>query len=391
MKVTVRSALDRISFQKMRRIAPTLLAAHRQGGELDWKPQQLPEEVAFKLTNRCNLRCSHCYQWNEQGYHHALHGAEKHGDLDLAIIEKVLLATQEIKSNVFIWGGEPLAYKAWDGLVDLLEKADRWTAICTNGMLIGQRLASLQRISNRLEMYVALDGFEVEHDALRGNGTFKKTMEGIHFLLNARKAGRYQGEVTVNCVIYDKMIGRLFDFVYFLQGQGVDAVYLSLPWYISESTATMMDNFFQEHLSSMAPASGSREASWHSYTFKIDSINADRLNLELSRIKAKDWSIKVRYNPAVSESEMREFLDGSHLPAQSKSKCLALRSRMDVYPNGNVVSCHLFPELMVGNLSTAAVDDVWHGDQFDGVRKVVAKCGLMPICAKCNLLYTRGA
>ena len=27
----------------------------------------LPDVVGVKLTNRCNLRCKHCYEWNEQG------------------------------------------------------------------------------------------------------------------------------------------------------------------------------------------------------------------------------------------------------------------------------------------------------------------------------------
>ncbi|HAU87132.1 MAG TPA: radical SAM protein, partial [Lachnospiraceae bacterium] len=31
---------------------------------------ELPLIVGFKLTNRCNLRCKTCYEWNEQGYHH---------------------------------------------------------------------------------------------------------------------------------------------------------------------------------------------------------------------------------------------------------------------------------------------------------------------------------
>lgn len=30
----------------------------------------LPESVGIKLTNQCNLRCKHCYQWNDTGYHH---------------------------------------------------------------------------------------------------------------------------------------------------------------------------------------------------------------------------------------------------------------------------------------------------------------------------------
>jgi len=30
---------------------------------------ETPNEIGFKLTNRCDLRCAHCFQWNEHGHH----------------------------------------------------------------------------------------------------------------------------------------------------------------------------------------------------------------------------------------------------------------------------------------------------------------------------------
>jgi hypothetical protein len=56
-----------------------------------------------------------------------------------------------------------------------------------------------------------------------------------------------------------------------------------------------------------------------------------------------------------------------------------------------VVSCKFFPELTVGHLRDTEVEAAWRGEPFDRVRETVARCGLMPVCAKCNLLYTRGA
>jgi len=63
---------------------------------------------------------------------------------------------------------------------------------------------------------------------------------------------------------------------------------------------------------------------------------------------------------------------------------------MDVFPNGDVVSCKFFPEFRVGNLHEADFEAIWQGARFDQVRATVSGCGLMPACAKCNLLYTRG-
>ena len=69
----------------------------------------VPDEIAFKLTNRCNLRCTHCYQWSPHGHHQDLAAAEQQRDLDFAHIEQVFRATAARKSSVYLWGGEPLA------------------------------------------------------------------------------------------------------------------------------------------------------------------------------------------------------------------------------------------------------------------------------------------
>jgi radical SAM protein with 4Fe4S-binding SPASM domain len=64
---------------------------------------------------------------------------------------------------------------------------------------------------------------------------------------------------------------------------------------------------------------------------------------------------------------------------------------MDVLPNGDVVSCKFFPESAVGNLGDEDTATIWHGPRFQRLRQTIDRCGLMPGCAKCSLLYSRGA
>ena len=379
-------AVDRIAIEKLRHIAPGALAGRRPGAGV----RPLPDEIEFKLTNRCNLRCDHCYEWNEDGYHRQMETAERNSDLDIAVVAKVLDATRAIGSNVYLWGGEPLIYRYWAELVDLLAEHRRWTSICTNGVLIERRIDSLLRLSERLEMYVAVDGFEPEHDGLRGKGSFARTFRGIRRLVAEKEAGRYLGEISVNCVFQDAMVGRLYDFVRYLEDEGVEAVYLSLPWFISPETARLMDEYVAEHFPLMTLRAGPGTGSWHSYTFSLNPALAEELRRDLARIANGEWRIKVRHNPKVDDLELEEFLRGSHRPARGLSKCLAIQSRLDVMPSGEAVSCHFFPEFTVGDLNRSDLDSVWHSHRFARVRDTVDHCGLMPVCAKCNLLYARG-
>jgi MoaA/NifB/PqqE/SkfB family radical SAM enzyme len=390
MKPKSDAKLDRIAFEKLKRIAPNFLQAQREQLYREDRVRELPEEVAFKLTNRCNLRCQHCYQWNEDGYHHDLERTVQNRDLDFSIIEKVFAATRSFKSNVFLWGGEPLVYRDWDKLVDLLEKDQRWTSVCTNGIGIEKRLPSLLKISDHMEISVAVEGFQEEHEAIRGKETYEKTMGGIELLLEQKQAGNYQGEISVNCVITNLMVNRLYELMEFFEKKGVDTVYLSFPWYLSDETSAKMDRYFARHFNGFCAANETNKPSWHSYKYRLDPNKIDELIDELNRVNERTWQVKLRYNPALDAEEIKEFILGNDRPAQNKTKCLAIKTRLDVFPNGEVVSCKFFPEFSVGDLKTKSVSEVWHGSQFTKVRETVDCCGLMPVCAKCNLLYTRG-
>jgi radical SAM protein with 4Fe4S-binding SPASM domain len=247
-------------------------------------------------------------------------------------------------------------------------------------------MQSLVRISSHLEVSISVDGFEDEHDLIRGAGSFRRTVNGLHLLLEEKRAGLYSGEITVNFVVSDRMVHRMYDFLQFLEGEGVETVYVSFPWYISDDTCAKMDRYFAEHFTWLPDS----RPSWESYKFRINAAYVEHLNAGVARIDATKWRIKVRYNPRLDRADMHAFIEGSDKPAQNKTRCHATQTRMDVFPNGDVVSCKFFPEFRVGNLNDTEFTKIWHGRHFNQVRETVWKCGLMPVCAKCNLLYTRG-
>lgn len=379
--------LDQQAFEKLRRIAPNILASRRAELSGAEQARPVPEEVAFKLTNRCDLRCSHCYQWNEAGYHRMLPAGAKGGDMDLAVIAKVLAATQARKSNVYLWGGEPLVYRDWDGLVELLAADPRWVALCTNGTLIEKRLAGLLRLSAQLEVSVSLDGFEAEHDAVRGQGSFARSLQGLRVLLAAQRVGDYRGEITVNFLITDPMVARMAEFVTWLEQEGVGTVYVSFPWFLSDEANARMDDYHQRHFGT--PQVFGRP-SWYSYNYRLAADQLAALAQGMATLDARQGPIKLRYNPALSAAELPGFIGGSDVPAQNKRRCQSIATRMDVFPDGEVVSCKFFPEFRMGNLAQQEVEAVWLGPRFRQQRETLARSGLMPVCAKCNLLYTRG-
>lgn len=71
-------------------------------------------------------------------------------------------------------------------------------------------------ISDNLELLIPIEGFQEEHDFLRGKNSFQKVIDAVDRLLELREQGRFRGRISVHNVINDNMIGRLYELVEFL-------------------------------------------------------------------------------------------------------------------------------------------------------------------------------
>jgi MoaA/NifB/PqqE/SkfB family radical SAM enzyme len=375
--------LDLDSFNRIKKSVKNMSASFRQSDRNIFFSTYLPQEIGLQLTSECNLRCKHCFEWNTSGYNHLIpNNAGKY--LDIKIIKNILEETTTVKSNLFLWGGEPLIYNKLDELIDLLHVHNRWTVICTNGIFVYKLLDGLIKISKNVALLTSIEGFEKENDEIRGDGSFKKAMDGIKEVLYLIKLGEFKGKQSVHCTISNANVSSLFEFSLFCEKLGIDTLYLCFPWYISPSVAEKMDSFYNEHFTD----NGSLK-SWYSFSFKLNIDNIDILLNEMEKINGKSWNIRIRFQPAVELNEVHDFVIGTEMAAQRKTKCLAITNRMDVLSDGSVSACKLFREFIVGNLYENSMKEVWNGEKFNKFRCLLSS-SLMPACSKCVLLYLNG-
>jgi radical SAM protein with 4Fe4S-binding SPASM domain len=141
--------------------------------------------VQWHITDRCNLKCKHCYT-----------GEPSRGDLPLSqlqdIFDKYLkaLLKWELKGMISLTGGEPLLRSDFFELLDYIH--EKWkehpcfyVSLMSNGTLINEEFVS------RLKSYwpmltqvqVSLDGAcEETHDFVRGKGSFAKAKNSLFLL-----------------------------------------------------------------------------------------------------------------------------------------------------------------------------------------------------------------
>jgi radical SAM protein with 4Fe4S-binding SPASM domain len=350
----------------------------------------LPQEVSLQLTYRCNLRCTHCYQWNEQGFFRDFSPARQKTELDVEIVESVLRTTAPARSKLFLWGGEPLMHTKFGRVASLLEQYPRTVNVCTNGLLFKRKLDDLLRIGENLNLLVSLDGLGDDHEELRGKGTFMRTVDNIKMMLDLKRAGQFAGELSLSCMVSHVTVGKMYEFMEWAEELGVNTVYFQFPWYISPEVAAQMDEVYETSFSWLKPDTGTKQPTWHSYTYQLPAEQLPVLRDSMARLASRAWRVRVRYQPQLEADEVEDFILGTSRPAQRRSKCLAVSNRMEVHADGNVSSCKFFPEFVVGNLYDTEVTELWQSESFRQVRSILSANGMMPVCSKCILLYLNG-
>ena len=372
------------SFNLIKQVAANISSSKKLAKGID-NNTNLPNVVGIKLTNRCNLRCKHCYEWNNDGYHHNMSKEYQNTDIDFELLEKCIKETSGTKAMFYLWGGEPCLYKEMDRLLDLLYTNGRYTIICTNGTLLHKFYKKIVRFQEKIELLLAVDGDRKSHDDLRGTGNFDYIMEEIQPLINMKQNGSFRGTISVHTMVSNENILSLYDTVRNLDNMGIDNLLICLPWYISQSTSKEMDEYFERNFKCISFNTQSIP-SWHAYKYHIKKENYLLVEQTLSRIRQSSFNMNIKFQPDIQGEELISFLSGDSIEKCDKRECYTVFSRMDVLPNGLVTSCKHFQELAYGDLRNNSLAELWNSEELSYIREVITK-QQMPVCSKCNNLY----
>ncbi|EFM12351.1 Radical SAM domain protein [Paenibacillus curdlanolyticus YK9] len=382
--------IDEKAFQVMKRTMRNMAVPYRERVKNPKYRTPVPESVGIKLTNRCNLRCIHCFQWNEDGYHHAMDKEEQNKDIDLDVFRKIMEETSEVKSRLYLWGGEPMFHKQFDQILKMLADDPRELTICSNGLLLDKYIDGIIEISPGLELLIAVEGLESEHDFIRGKGTFAKTMRQIERLVQLRDQGIYKGRISVHSVINEAMIPKLYELLEYFESLKLDLVIMCFPWYISSETSKEMDGYFMEKFSWLKKLHENQVNSWHAFKYRMEAEHVDALVESLEKINERTWNIRIRYQPGLDYDEIEQFVRGGSMTSRCATTCMALSTRTDIMPTGDVTACKFFSEFTVGNLKEQGLQEIWDSESYERVREIINVEGLTPACSKCSVLYLHG-
>ena len=138
---------------------------------------KIPNTIVWTITNKCNLRCTHC-SISE------LDGSGQKKELDTARCLELIKHFAQLKIfGISFTGGEPLVR---DDIKLLLRAAYENGIICTlatNGVYVNGKVARFLSSCKVPMVAISIDGWDSEsHNRIRGTGTFQKAVKAIKLL-----------------------------------------------------------------------------------------------------------------------------------------------------------------------------------------------------------------
>jgi len=160
--------------------------------------------VVWNVTQRCNLKCIHCYS-NSRNVFYADELTTEQGK---ALITDLAAFGSPV---ILFSGGEPMMRPDLHKLAAFAVEKGMRVVISTNGTLITRKEAAVYKKIGLSYIGVSLDGLKSIHDRFRGvKGAFNAALQGIR---NARDAGIKVGiRFTISRRNYGE-IPAIFDFI----------------------------------------------------------------------------------------------------------------------------------------------------------------------------------
>lgn len=326
--------------------------------------------VVWNMTNRCNLKCRHCYLDADED----AVADELTTDEAKQFIED--LAAMKVPVLLFS-GGEPLVRPDIYELIVYAKELGLRPVLSTNGTLITPEVAKRLKEAGLQYVGVSIDGVASTHDDFRGiKGAFVQTLHGIK---NAQAAGLKTGvRFTVNKMNYRDLpavlelaasegIPRFCMYHLVYAGRGKDMVALDVT---QEESREIIETLIEKTLD-----------------FKRRGVEMEILTTD----NHADGIYILRY----LAKHMPERVDEVKELLKMHGGCSAGQKMANVNHLGNVHACQFWSHRPLGNIREKKFSEIWTSQQdtfLCSLRKKTAyvegkcgKCQYREYCGGCRI------
>ncbi|MBS3816907.1 MAG: radical SAM protein [Candidatus Thermoplasmatota archaeon] len=335
--------------------------------------------ISMRITDKCNHRCKVCGQYGEGGYNREdtdLPAVK--GNVPVERYKEMIDNIEHLKPHIYITGGEPFLY---DGLMEFgnyVKEKGLSLQVVTNGVKLEEKAEEI--VENEWDMIcVSVDGPEEVHDECRGvEGAFKTMKEGVEKIQRLKEEkGKEKPMIFTLTTLSSTNYDHLLDTVEVAQGFDPDTLVIYYSWFTSQEVGEKHSEIIKEEM-------GVEPFAWKSYVRDHSGADFDALKDAVEEVKTRDWDNPVVFVPNIKQEEIETYYKDP-TDFLGWDNCLTPWVEANIMPNGDVVNCRDFPDIVMGNMMQDDLLDIYNNEKFKKFRKALAKQpdGVFPICSRC--------
>lgn len=348
--------------------------------------RSLPSWIVFQLLERCNLRCSMCYEWGDTGAYHA-RGAP--AELPLELVMRSVRECLPARPFFEFFGGEPLLYTGiWD-VIDLIRGAGCELAFPTNATLVEEHAERLVR-QGPTQLWISMDGPPAINDQQRGRGVFARVIRGFEALARAQHAaGENLPELGVTYVVTPLNHRHIAEFfLEVIDLSRLAAVSIELQSYITEVQHRAYAEIARlEFGVTDTPCAQAYLRDPSSFA----GMDVEAISRQMMQVREACAARGMRFYSqprSLSVADLTHYLGAAwERMSERRHRCGVPWSQVEISARGDVSTCHSFYDIPIGNIHEQGLAEIWRGEKAARVRAYLRK-NLFPICTACCRYYT---
>ncbi len=280
--------------------------------------------IQWHLTERCNLRCSHCYQEGKFP-----------GEMSLSEIKPVVVEIAEMiqawsetheisfSPSFNVTGGEPFLRPDLFEILEIMGAKRFDLYLLSNGILIDREKAKQLAGLPIKGVQISMEGPEEIHDSIRGKGSFSASLKGVAHLKSERIP------ITLNMTLSELNAGSIFEMIDLAKSLGVSRLGFSRLVPSGKGAGLLSHTLSRERV---------RDLYRQIFSCKLDGLEI------------------VTGDPVASQMDC--FADGQDSGDVPLGGCAAGVSGMTILPDGTITPCRRLP-IPIGNIRKDSLRELW--------------------------------
>jgi radical SAM protein with 4Fe4S-binding SPASM domain len=332
----------------------------------------------FRLTPLCNLRCVMCGQRGKKGVLKGAFAADE--SKKIVSLETYKRLVDEIKHKqptIYLWDGEPFLYPDLFPLVDYMKDAGLAVSVNTNGTHLAKNAEEIVR-KKWHALFVSLDGFEETNDKIRGEGSYRRVVEGFEAINREKKRqGSHLPHMGIVSTVNNLNYKDLYRLAEAAQGFGLSWHIFNLGTYTNAAIVEKQRAFMREKLDTEI---GNLQAYDTGYN---EDIDGQELYNILTNIHAMETDHPIITVPALNPEKINSYYGELDVPV--RTHCSVPWSQANIDYDGGVHFCADYPDYKLGNIKDEKFFDIFNGERAKRFRDELKKSpqGMFPGCVRC--------